>query len=694
VVHFLTTQNVEEPLQTFIGRTVAVIAPSSPGKAEIVASKSAAAADTKIQRFASMMEAVTAVRLLFLGQNKAAKQHNSSRGGKYKKLCCAARFHDEPILDEEGKSILDKDGKAKTVSVINPNALCKAQVVISKSKSKQLAEQPFHFVAKNTVWQHSNCSGKASGTARDLRETQNFKALVGAKRKASRSEMAKVAAETGFSSMSASALYRAQGHLNQENARDYKESFQMMPSWVEKFNATPGNGKATLHFDDVQAVILDEAEGDEAGGDNLRRFKQITVIFEGNVQLWVKGGQRDISMVDMAHSKHEEWKGQHVGLVSQCGNKQTITIAWGMCNTENEECYTRFFEDLKSFKLGDRFVVYEALNRDTHAQLSDRHKGIPGAQQTCFPLMRSKACGKHMVPNACKAAGDFSDAKSQGKFWGAISATSKLRHDQCMDELLELAPKAHAYFSAIPAKDWALYPDAFTLAMHGHRTSNLIAGANSKYCAARALNPLSALDNISELVMSEITGKREWAKLRHKDGNGDLLTKHAADSFEMQRTQASRFQVLKSSDSVYYVKFGQKRRKVDLDEKTCSCSYWNQYGIPCRHAIAVAQEAKRMEDYSEFVAWAFDPMSLMSNYMDALESAKFEPICLEDLAVDKVTLPSINAKPAGRPRKRRIRSRGDTVAGGGVVPRQQKCKRCSSDGHNSRTCTKEKQWGH
>ena len=109
VVHFLTTQNVEEPLQTFIGRTVAVIAPSSPGKAEIVASKSAAAADTKIQRFASMMEAVTAVRLLFLGQNKAAKQHNSSRGGKYKKLCCAARFHDEPILDEEGKSILDKD---------------------------------------------------------------------------------------------------------------------------------------------------------------------------------------------------------------------------------------------------------------------------------------------------------------------------------------------------------------------------------------------------------------------------------------------------------------------------------------------------------------------------------------------------------------------------------------------------------
>ena len=120
----------------------------------------------------------------------------------------------------------------------------------------------------------------------------------------------------------------------------------MLPSWVDKFNATPGNGEATLHFDDApEAVVLEGA----AAGDPLRRFKQITVVFEGNVQLWLKGGQRNISMVDMAHSRHEEWKGQHIGMVSQCGNKRTITIAWGLCNIENEECYTRFFEDLKHF---------------------------------------------------------------------------------------------------------------------------------------------------------------------------------------------------------------------------------------------------------------------------------------------------------------------------------------------------------
>ena len=375
------------------------------------------------------------------------------------------------------------------------------------------------------------------------------------------------------------------------------------------------------------------------------------------------------------------------------GNKQTITIAWGLCNVENEECCTRFFEDLKRFQLEGRNVIYEALNRETHAQLSDRHKGIPGAQRRCFASMRSKACGKHMIPNACKAAGDFSDAKAQGKFWGAFTATTKLLHDRYMDELLALAPRAHAYFSAIPVETWALHPDAQALSMYGHKTRNLIEGANAKYCPARFFNPLGALDNISELVMSEITGKREAAKRRYKEGEGDLLTKHAVDAFEVQRTQASRFQVSKSSDSVYFVKYGEKRRKVDTEAKTCSCSYWKQFGIPCRHAIAVAQDAKLMDNYADFVAWAFDPMYLLSNYVGALESAKFEPVCLDDLAVDKATLPSINVKPAGRPKKRRIRSRGDTAAGGGVVPRPQKCTRCGSDGHNSRTCTKQKQWG-
>ena len=58
----------------------------------------------------------------------------------------------------------------------------------------------------------------------------------------------------------------------------------------------------------------------------------------------------------------------------------------------------------------------------------------------------------------------------------------------------------------------------------------------------------------------------------------------------------------------------------------CPCSDWKNFGISCRHAIAVTQEAWLVENYTEFLVFAFDPIYLMSNYVAALESAKIKPI--------------------------------------------------------------------
>ena len=82
-----------------------------------------------------------------------------------------------------------------------------------------------------------------------------------------------------------------------------------------------------------------------------------------------------------------------------------------------------------------------------------------------------------------------------------------------------------------------------------------------------------------------------------------------------------------------------------------------------------------MDNYAEFVVFAFDPMYLMFNCMDALESTKIEPICLGDLAIDNITLPGMNAKQAGLHKKRRICSCGDNAAGRDVFPKKKnKCK--------------------
>ena len=52
----------------------------------------------------------------------------------------------------------------------------------------------------------------------------------------------------------------------------------------------------------------------------VKRFSSAIVVFESSVRLWLEGGQSTIMMMGAAHSKHERWKGQHIGLVSTDGD--------------------------------------------------------------------------------------------------------------------------------------------------------------------------------------------------------------------------------------------------------------------------------------------------------------------------------------------------------------------------------------
>ena len=422
----------------------------------------------------------------------------------------------------------------------------------------------------------------------------------------------------------------------------------------------------------------------------------MTVIYESSVRLWLGAGQKDITMMDMAHSKHEKFKGQHWGLTSMDGDRRIITIAWGLCTIENEQTYTTFLKDLQRFKLDGVSVIKEAMDRSDHVNFSDRFKGIPAAQKSVFPSMRAKNCLKHMIPNIAKAPGVSNfNPHAQGFFWKAGTAVTKHAFLAAMEELKKVCPGAVTYLNKIGDEKWALYPDATTQALYGHKCSNLIESRNSTYVPARGMAPLRVLDNITEVVMKDISDKRAAATKRYNGGGGHLLTKWAADQYEQQRSLSSHYTVTGSSEHVFFVDVGSGgRHRVDLQQNTCACSFWKQWGLPCRHAIAAANSDGRMGDFNEFITWAFDPMYLMVNYTKALKDTICEVIDLATLTPDGITKPNLNVKQAGRPRTRRIRSSGATAADGGTTRRGrvQTCNSCGTTGHNERTCT-EKQWG-
>ncbi|XP_060962126.1 uncharacterized protein LOC133032263 [Cannabis sativa] len=117
---------------------------------------------------------------------------------------------------------------------------------------------------------------------------------------------------------------------------------------------------------------------------------------------------------------------------------------------------------------------------------------------------------------------------------------------------------------------------------------------------------------------------------------------------------------------------------VNLLDKTCECNRFQQDEIPCAHAIVVfSKRGLRVYDY---VADYYKIDKMKATYDTTANPLSNEsewtlPKCLEMLV-----LPPDTKKQAGRPRRRRMRSKGESKE-------QIKCGHYKKTGHNRKTCT-------
>ena len=135
----------------------------------------------------------------------------------------------------------------------------------------------------------------------------------------------------------------------------------------------------------------------------------------------------------------------------------------------------------------------------------------------------------------------------------------------------------------------------------------------------------------------------------------------------------------------YEVKLGQHGFKVDLQEGTCSCRYWQLSGIPCVHALAASQCGP--DDIDSLIAPCYRIEAYNKTYehvMMPMEGMPSWPISDRP----RPLLPSYVQMP-GRPRTERVR-------GGDEPPKYAyklskigtkiKCSLCGNPGHNMRKC--------
>ncbi|VFR00275.1 unnamed protein product [Cuscuta campestris] len=262
-----------------------------------------------------------------------------------------------------------------------------------------------------------------------------------------------------------------------------------------------------------------------------------------------------------------------------------------------------------------RHTVKEALDyRPVQCVISDRHEGIISAVNTVFPGVSHGHCIYHIFGNI-KHNFRGSQKSLSWKFYGAARAASKAECYQYLQYLEQDDPRIIPYLDDIGFEKWAR---SFSTNRYSIMTSNL----------AESMNSVDAVP-------------REYPIARVVD----FLLVRPASNFE--------FLVIETDGRSFVVNF---------QDRTCTCGEFQLDNFVCVHAVAVTRQRPGLSCY-DYVSPYYTASAWSSAYNGVVH-----PIPSKDLWVlpDDVHAiickpPTCSKRPPGRPKKRRIPSRGYLV---------------------------------
>jgi len=246
-----------------------------------------------------------------------------------------------------------------------------------------------------------------------------------------------------------------------------------------------------------------------------------------------------------------------------------------------------------------------------------------------------------------------------------------------MREMTELHPDAAAYLSAIPPSTWAL--SASPCQRFGVLTSNVAESFNAWIHDNR--DAACPFQTIVALV-------RQISKLYH-ERREDYATMEGSVTRIVQAelnetiSKARRLTVKNYSLMHNEVESTTKPGRyqiVNLEARTCTCRFFQEYGRPCVHACAAILKSHLHP--LDFFHESYYVTSLRNVYAGVTI-----PVDVDALRNDETTLPPVAVHQSGRPRNVRMRVRGvRTAEGEGGVT----CSQCHQLGHNCRTCDRRR----
>ncbi|KAL2481259.1 MuDR family transposase [Abeliophyllum distichum] len=324
------------------------------------------------------------------------------------------------------------------------------------------------------------------------------------------------------------------------------------------------------------------------------------------------------------------FKGILLSATAKNGNQGLYPLAYAVVDSENYDNWLWFLEQLRSIVQSNRELTF----------VSDRNVGLMEALPKAFPTSNHFFCLQHLKGNLRDkfSGGGFSNSYRERMVW-------------------LFRESAHAPTIALfNQKLEVLKPESF----------------NAWIVDCRSLPITRMVDNMRIKLMNMFVTRRtdsgEWT---------EVVCPKMIEKLQGYTDESRSWNIKRSSDTIFEV-FSDPSVCVDICKSTCSCFQWQLNGFPCVHAVAAINRSGRRID--EFVDYYFHVAAFRKSYEEVIHPIPTSMRLEYENSANFDILPPPTKRQPGRPKKRRIRSRGEQV-------RMIRCGRCGKLGnHNKKTC--------
>ncbi|KAM6543462.1 hypothetical protein CsatB_007909 [Cannabis sativa] len=391
--------------------------------------------------------------------------------------------------------------------------------------------------------------------------------------------------------------------------------------------------------------------------DTKNRFKYLFLAFANSIRGWKHC--RPVIVTDGTFLK-TSFGGTLFSASTMDANNNIFILAFGIGDSENDDSWDWFFNKIRE-TFGDR----EGLTI-----ISDRHKSIEKAVKNVYPDHFHGACIFHLLNNIKSHFGGHGDELTIN-FVKAAKTYRVSSFEHYMSEIDKIDIRIRPYLENIGHHNWTR--SHCPTRRYTMMTSNIAESINSAITAARSVPITLMIECLRSLV-------QKWVWKNGNEANG-IFTEVSVEAETVLRdnlVKGMKYQVEAITTILYQVKVVNKGDfTINLLDKTCTCRRFQQDQIPCAHAIAVF--AKRGLKTYDYVADYYKTSTMRATYDTTVHPLPNESEWRLPESLEKIVMPPKTKKTSGRPRKKRIRSRGEPK----VV---MKCSRCGQLGHNRRTC--------